>query len=263
MKILAVIVLLLVPSTYYTIKRNRAWRNLFDLCAYDLGNSSKSAKVNLQFAGQLMNRVYNAKPEEQQTALRFFTPEITYYFRKALAIYPSNYETLNDLGSVYVNFAAKPDSAILFLKKAIALNPRLQPAWVNLGLAYRKKQLFDSALYCYKIVLDQNPKEIKALIAMANVYNDIGNFDKAVQMNEEAIKLDPQSDLPYRNIGNYFIVRGDTADAVRYWEQAAQKNPAYDICMQLNSLYRMRGNMDKANYYYELAMESTRKKKLR
>ena len=75
-----------------------------------------------------------------------------------MAIYPYNYETLNDLGSVYVNFASKPDSAILFLKKAIALEPGLQPAWVNLGLAYRKKQLYDSALYCYRRVLDQNPK---------------------------------------------------------------------------------------------------------
>lgn len=261
MKILAIIVLLLVPSTYYTIKRNRAWRNLFDLCGYDLIHSAKSAKVNTQIAGLMMNRVYTAKPEEQQTALRFLTPAITSYFRKALAIYPANYQALNDLGSVYVNFANKPDSAILFLKRAIALNPKLQPAWVNLGLAYRKNQQYDSALYCYRKVLEQDPREVKALIAMANVYNDIGDFDKAIKINEEAMKLNPESDLPYRNIGNYYILRGDTANAVRYWEQAAQKNPAYDICMQLNSLYHLRGNMEKANYYYELAMESTRKKK--
>jgi protein O-mannosyl-transferase len=260
-KILAVIAILVIPSTYMTIKRNRAWRNLTDLINYDLRYSSNSAKVNIQFAGQLMNRVYNSKPEDQEGALRFMTPLITKFFRHALDIYPSNYQTLNDLGSVYVNFAGKPDSAIIYLKKAILLDRKMQPAWVNLGLAYRKKQLYDSALYCYKTVLDQNPKEIKALIAMANVYNDLGNFEKAVQMNEDAMKVDPQSDLPYRSIGNYLIVRGDTADAVKYWEQAAGINPAYDICMQLNSLYRIRGDMDKANYYYELAMESTRKKK--
>lgn len=262
-KILAIIVLLLIPSTYYTIKRNRAWRNLYDLCSYDIRHSSKSAKVNIQFAGQLMNKVYNAKPEEQQSALHIFTPVITEYFRKALAIYPANYQALNDLGSVYVNFAGKPDSAILFLKKAIALDPKFQPAWVNLGLAYRNKQQYDSALYCYRKVLDQNPREIKALIAMANVYDVIGDFEKAVKMNMEAIKLDPESDLPYRNIGNHFMLRGDTAEAVRNWEQAAKRNPAYDICMQLNSLYRIRGDTEKANYYYGLAIESTREKKIK
>lgn len=260
-KILAVIAVLLIPSVYLTIKRNRAWRNMFDLCARDLEHSAKSAKVNIQFAGQLMNRVYNAKPEDQQSARNFFTPAIIEYFRKALDIYPSNYQTLNDLGSVYVNFASEPDSAILFLKKAIAVNPKFQPAWVNLGLAYRNKKLYDSAFYCYRKILDQNPKEVKALIAMANVYNDIGDFENAVKMNEEAITLDPGSDLPYRNIGNYYIQRGDTADAVHSWEKAVQINPAYDICMQLNSLYRMRGDLEKANYYYDLAVESTRGKK--
>ena len=63
----------------------------------------------------------------------------------------------------------------------------------------------------------------------------------------------------YRNIGNYYIQRSDTAKAVSYWEQAAAKNPEYDLCMKLNSLYRMKGDMDKANYYYDLASESVRK----
>jgi protein O-mannosyl-transferase len=260
LKILAVIAVLLVPSAYYTIKRNRAWRSMFDLCGRDLEHSTKSAKVNIQFAGLLMNRVYKAKPEDQQSMLHLVTPAITLYFRKALDIYPYNYQTLNDLGSVYINFAAKPDSAILYLKKAIALDPKLQPAWVNLGLAYRRKELYDSALYCYRKILEMNPKEVNAIIAMANVYNDLGDINKALEMNQEALNVAPESDLPYRNIGNFYISRGDTADAVKYWEMAVQKNPAYDVCMQLNSLYRIRGDMEKANYYYELGMQANRKR---
>ncbi len=258
-KILALVILLAVPSIYLTIKRNRAWRNSYDLTATDLKRVPRSSKVCIQYAGQMMNRVYKADPRDQESMRQSFTPVITKYFRRGLDLYPDNYATLNDLGSVYINFAENPDSAIWFLKKAIALEPKLQPAWVNLGLAYRKKQQFDSAIYCYKKVLAQNPKEIKALIAMGNVYNDIGKFEEAVRMNQDAMQVDPSSDIPYRNIGNYYIQQGDTARAVRFWEQAAEKNPEYDICMKLNSLYRLKGNMDKANYYYDLANASIRK----
>ena len=58
-------------------------------------------------------------------------------------------------------------------------------------------------------------------------------------------------------------MRGDTADAVKFWEQAARINPAYDICMQLNTLYRIRGDLSKANYYYDLAEKANRERKRR
>jgi protein O-mannosyl-transferase len=261
MKILAVVIVLIVPSVYMTIKRNRAWRNLYDLCARDMKHASNSAKVNIQYAGQLMNRIYKAPEQDQASMVDYFTPTIIKYFRKGIEMYPENYSALNDLGSVYINFAQNPDSAIIYLNKAIRIDATLQPAWVNLGLAYRKKQMFDSAVSCYRKVLDMNPHEIKALMAMGNIYNDLGKLDEAVKMNEEAMKVDPQSDVPYRNVGNYYFARQDTATAVKYWEEAARRYPSYDLCMELNSLYRIKGDMQKADYYYDLASAAVRKKK--
>ncbi|MCX6250108.1 MAG: tetratricopeptide repeat protein [Bacteroidetes bacterium] len=262
-KILSIIFLLVIPSAYYVIKRNRAWRNLYDLTASDLMHGKKSAKVNIQFAGQMMNRVYKAKPESQLEMIQRFTPVITYYFQKGLNIYPRNYQALNDLASVYVNFAEKPDSSAIYLRKAIAMEPTLQPAWVNLGLVYRKLHKYDSATYCYQRILKENPKELKALIALANINNDLGNFAEALKYLQQAIQNDPSSDLPYRALGNYYITKGDTLSAIQYWIKASEKNPAYDVFMQLNSMYRGIRNMEKANYYYEKAMELTRKNKKR
>jgi protein O-mannosyl-transferase len=258
-KILTIIFLLIIPSTYMVIKRNRAWRNSFDLATTDLRHSKKSAKVNIQYAGLLMNKIYNANPEDQLNMVQQFTPVITKYYRRGIDVYPANYQALNDLASVYVNFANKPDSSGIYLRKAIAMEPDLQPAWVNLGLVYRKLHKYDSAMYCYQRILKKNPKELKALIAMANMSDEMGNMEEALKLLNQAMQTDPNSDLPYRALGNYYITRNDTLSAVKYWEKAASLNPAYDVDMQLNSIYRKLGNMEKANYYYEMAMQRSRK----
>ena len=259
--IIAVILVLVLPSTYYTIKRNKNWSSLFDLYASDIGHQERSAKSNIQIAGHMMSLVYKAKPDDQDMYRQSFTPNILKFFKKGLDIYPKNYEALNDLGSVYLNFAMMPDSALIFLRQAVALDPGKQPAWVNMGLAYRKLHQVDSAMYCYQKVLQINPDEVKAVFKMADLYADQGNFPKAIKMNEEVMKKFPEMDAPYLNIGNYYIQHHDTATAVNYWEQAAQKNPGYEICMKLSQLYRMRRDMEKANYFYGLASAASAKKR--
>jgi Flp pilus assembly protein TadD len=259
--IIGVILALVVPSTYYTIKRNRCWRKLYDLYISDIGHQERSAKSNIQFAGHMMSMVYTAKPENQDMLRQKFTRDIIMYFKKGLALYPKNYEALNDLGSVYLNFAMTSDSALIFLRKAVDLAPDKQPAWVNMGLAYRKLQQYDSAIYCYQKVLQINPAEVKAVFKIADIYSEQGNFTKALQLNEEMMKKYPELDAPYINIGNYYMLNHDTAGAVNYWEQAAKKNPTYEICMKLYHLYRMRGDIAKTNYYYRLASKVTEKPK--
>jgi protein O-mannosyl-transferase len=257
--ILTIVLALVLPSTYYVIMRNRSWCTVYDLYGSDIGHQERSAKSNIQFAGLLMNRVYSAKPDDRDMLRQMYTPDIIRYYKKGLDLYPPNYLALNDLGSVYVNFAMSPDSALIFLKKAVALSPGYQPAWVNMGLSYRKLQKFDSAIYCYQQVLRINPDEVKAVFKIAEIYSDQGNFTKAIQLNEEMMKKYPGLDVPYINIGNYYILHQDTATAVQYWEQAAKKNPSYELCMKLNRLYTMKGDMKKAGYYYNLALEASRK----
>ena len=260
-KIIALMMLIVIPCTVYSVKRNRAWRNLYDLYSHDMKGLRNSAKANISYAGELMNKVYNSPPEYLQERINAFAPVVIKYFKNGLAIYPDNYQTLNDLATVYLKFEGQADSAIYFLKKAITLSPDLQPAWVNMGMAYKLKQNDDSALICYNRVLAMNPKEYKATFAIANIYNEHGDFPQAVKMNETVMKEHPDLDTPYLNIGNYYIVRGDTSTALTYWVQAAKLNPSYDVCMKLNSLFRARRDTERANYFYGLALDAMHKKK--
>jgi len=260
LKILAVVILLMLPYTVFSISRNRDWRNLFDLYRNDIRSLNNSAKANIDYAGYLMNSVY-----QDENFLRYGNVNqfkyvtIVSHFRRSLEIYPKNYQTINDLGTVYLFMGKNYDSAVYYLKKAIALDSNLQPAWVNLGMAYRNQKMYREALGCYEHILRVNPTQIKAIFAMADVYNDMGDFDRAVKMNEDMIKAYPSLEMPYVNIGNYYMLKKDTATAVGYWEKAAAINPSYELCVQLNSLYILRGDREKSDYYYRLGEEILRK----
>jgi tetratricopeptide (TPR) repeat protein len=253
LKILAVLILILIPYSVLTVSRNRDWRNLFDLYRNDIKSLNNSAKANLDYAGFLMGTVYQDPNFLQSGNVNQFKyQKIVSHYRRALDLYPNNYLSTNDLGTVYLFIGRNYDSAVYFLRKAIALDSTLQPAWVNLGMAYRNLKEYQKAIDCYEHILKVNPNQIKAVFALANVYNDMGDFDRAVKMNEDVMKTYPNLEMPYVNIGNYYMLRKDTATAVSYWEKSATISPSFEICVQLNTLYLKKGDNQKADYYYKL-----------
>ncbi len=260
-KIIMIIVLLLIPCTAMTIKRNREWRNLRDLYMSDIKYLNKSVKANVEFANFMTSVVYQ-DPNFQQngTVNEHLQQVIVSHFRTALKMYPNEYTTLNDLAAVYINLSPKVDSGIIFLKKAIALQPEMQPAWLNMAMAYRKKNKLDSAITCYQKVLQINPGTLSAVFKMADLYFEKGEFGKAMKLNEDVMKKYPNLDVPYFNIGYYFIMQGDTTTAIRYWEQAARRNLSYEVCANLSMVYRARGDMGKAKYYNDFAGDGEKRK---
>jgi hypothetical protein len=256
LKILTLIFLILVPYSVLSVTRNRDWRNLFDLYRSDIKALDNSAKANIDYAGYLMNTVYQDENFLRTGAVNQFKYQIIIsHFKKALELFPDNYKTTNDLGTVYLFIGKEYDSAVYFLQKAIQLDSTLQPAWVNLGMAYREMKEFDKAISCYEHILQANPNQIKAIFALANVYNDMGDFNRAVGMNEDMMKRYPNLEMPYVNIGNYYMLRQDTINAVNYWEKAVNIRPSFELCVQLNTLYLIKGDRQKADYYYDLGME--------
>lgn len=261
-KILALVFLLLIPCTVFSIIRNRDWRNLFDLYRNDIKFLNNSAKANLDYSGYLMNTVYQDENFLRHGRVNQFKYQVIIsHFRRSLEIYPDNYQTINDLGTVYFFMGKNYDSATYFLQKAIELDSTLQPAWVNLGMVYREQKMYQKAIECYDHILKVNPNQIKAVFALANVYNDMGDFDRALKMNMDVMKIYPKLEMPYVNIGNFYLLRKDTVTAVKYWEKAATINPTLEICVQLNKLYRIKGDREKADYYYRLGSDMANKRR--
>jgi Tfp pilus assembly protein PilF len=256
-KIVVIFFLLLIPLTVMTIQRNSEWHSLGELYESDIKYLEKSVRANVQYAEFRMGEIYR-DPEYRLNGTVYEPVQqvIISHFLTALKLYPDDYTTLNDLGEAYTNLSSKVDSGIVFLKKATALRPELQPAWMNMAMAYHKQNKLDSAISCYERVLKINPGALTAVLKMADLYNEKGEFGRAVKMNEAVMKSYPNLDIPYFNIGYYFILLGDTATGIRYWEQAAQRNASYEVCINLGMIYRAAGDRVKARYFFRLAEEA-------
>jgi len=253
-KIMVVVVIILIPYTALTVTRNREWRNLESLYYKDLPYLANSAKANTQYAGYLMRTTYQDPNFRQHGKVNQMKLDvIKKHFLRSLEIYPANYQTLNDLATVYLFFGKDPDSSILFLRKAIDLNTLLEPAWVNLGMAYKEIKKYDSAALCYSTILRKNPQNIRAYFALANVYNDMGEIQKAINMNLDVLRQTPTMDVPYINIGNYILQAGDTAVALEYYEEAISRRETFEGCIHLSNLYKSLGDTLKSAYYKQRA----------
>jgi tetratricopeptide (TPR) repeat protein len=263
-KIIAIAAIFLLPYGVLSFRRNFAWKNATVLFQSDIPHLENSAKANYQYAGYLMQMVYT-----DQNFLRygvsneFLRETIKKHFHLSLKVNPKEYNTLNDLGTAFLFIEKRYDSALYYFQKTIALDSSLTPAWVNMGMAYRQLGNYPKSMECYRKVLQIEPRQIKAYFAMADLYNDMGNVTKAVKMNEAIIEKYPDFDMPYINIGNYHMLKNDTAGAVQYWEKAAAINPSAEICMQLSVLFKMHSDYQKSQYYYNLGQQAIQKARQR
>jgi tetratricopeptide (TPR) repeat protein len=256
-KIIAIATILLLPYGALTVKRNFFWRNALSLYQSDLPHLKNSAKANYQYAGFLMKMLITDENFLRYGASNQMLRETIFnHFHLSLNVAPGEYNTLNDIGTAFLFVEKRYDSALFYFQKAIAVDSTLSPGWVNMGMAYRQLGNYPKSMECYKKVLQIEPKQIKAYFAMADLYNEMGDVAKAVKMNEAIINKYPDFDMPYINIGNYHMLRNDTAGAVQYWEKAATINPSPELCMQLSVLFKVHGDFQKSQFYYDLGQKA-------
>jgi tetratricopeptide (TPR) repeat protein len=134
------------------------------------------------------------------------------------------------------------DRAIEDYKKALTLNPSdemrkviervLASVYVDRALGQK-----DSAaeLADYDEALKLNPGNTSALNNRAVLYNNKGEYDRAIQDLDQAIKLKPDFSLAFRNRGDAYRGKGDTDHAVADYTQALALNPSEEQKKQIQA----------------------------
>ena len=252
--ILLVLVVIMIPYFFLTFKRNKEWRTLSSLYEADMPYLENSVKANIQYAGNIMNGMYmDRDPEGSVSQDRERALKMISHFRKALQLYPDNYQTLNDLGSAYIALVQNYDSADFYLQKAIRLRPNEETAYINMAFMYKQQKDYPNTLRYYRKVIHLDPKKVKAYSEISKIYYNMGKFDSAFALNKQIMEIDSTSEIPYLNIGNFFLSNKDTITAVAYYEQAVHKQPLYDMCNNLSSYFQKTGDLNKSNYYSAMA----------
>jgi tetratricopeptide (TPR) repeat protein len=133
--------------------------------------------------------------------------------RVALSLEPNSLESHRARGYI-LEATANYEEAIAEYQAAIAINGNIADLHLALGRNYRAQQVYDLAVEEFTRANALNPADSTPDLLMSRTYASIGEFAKAAQYGETAVK-DAPTDASLR--GNYGVMLYHTAD----WAEAA------------------------------------------
>jgi tetratricopeptide (TPR) repeat protein len=250
--LVAYTIVLLAYSTR-TIARNPDWHDYMTLFENDIEHLSESAKAHALISNTLYPKIaQEGQKNPNNPALQNDIQQIIYHYKESIRI-DSNYTTsINNLGSVYVNFLRDYPTAIKYCSKAIEQDPNYLEAHFNLAYSYAAISDFDNSLNHFIKVLEIDPNYNKAyemLIQLLEKNNKIMEGVDALLVVAEKSK-NPKN--IYINIANLYSLKsnGDYTLSIKYFEKAYQYDTTDKVlCSHIVKLYQAIGNTQKANEY--------------
>lgn len=228
--LLAAVVLILFAATVLTISRNRWWKDELTLFRHDAACFDQSCNLQYITANKLYNDIFRMPAGPQRDAA---VREATEHYRQAVALmekgvaaYPSDHITLNNIGTIYVNIFNDPVTAQPFFKRSVALDPGNTVAQYNVAFCYERRQLADSAIFCYQRMVFAGTPYLPVYQQLRELYIRRQQYSQAVACDEKAVKQDPVNARLRINLGNTYLLNKDTLSGIRQFEKAVELEPA-------------------------------------
>ncbi len=111
------------------------------------------------------------------------------------------------------------DGALSTYKKVLALDAANALAHNNLGIVYKRKGLYISAVDEFKAALESLPEYFKAYNNLANVYYERGYYDEAVKYYNKALNVKPNFPDAHWNLALAYEQKGDRNRAVSHFKK--------------------------------------------
>ncbi len=144
------------------------------------------------------------------------------------------------------------DTALLYGKKSVQLNPELSEGWKAIGLVHSYSGDPAKAKSNYEKALEFNPNYHPAMANLVGCYGMLGYFDKAMITAGKSLRLNPLNSHSYTNIadGLKYIGMYDSAlSLVKRSIEIDPKSSAYgieaDIYLELGEYENAKRSIDK------------------
>jgi protein O-mannosyl-transferase len=236
--------------------RNAAWKNVYTLYKTDVINAPESAHTHSLLAAAAVSKLKTAKRlslKEKNELIH----EAEHEYLESIRIIPDYISSHNNLGTVYYSYLKNPEKAVVYLERAVKLDPGYVEAYFNLGSAYATLKQYDKAEQAYLKTIEINPAFVNSYLSLSNLYSFEKKYDKIIALNTKAIEKGIKSDVMYINIGNVYYMRGDTISALPFLEKAISYNPNNKgVNTFLSNYYSQKGDSKKAAHYSELLSRS-------
>jgi tetratricopeptide (TPR) repeat protein len=150
--------------------------------------------------------------------------EVVAILRRVLDQDPNVIDAWFMLGNVHGS-RGKPEQAIEYFKKALALKPDDEMAVVNMAHAYRNLGRDEDALIGYRRFLELDPKNAQVRHEASQILIDRGDYDEAAAWLREALALEPKMAAARNALGVIAMKRGDIALAEQEIQRAIAQKP--------------------------------------
>jgi Flp pilus assembly protein TadD len=135
----------------------------------------------------------------------------------AIALYYSN------RGAEMIR-VGRGDEALSWLRKAVAIDPELGGAWVNLGVGLRRAGDLPGAEAAYRKALEVDPEAASAYTNLAGLLRARGSDTEAEELLGLAARADGRNPFSYIALGDLSLAHGRLAEARRFYQKALRLN---------------------------------------
>jgi hypothetical protein len=257
------IVFLTIVFSAKTIARNTSWKDGLTLYRNDIRYCEKSVKANDILAQEMMDKVIRELPLNRPMAVvKPALDSIILLYNRSLQLFPENPKALNNVANIYLNFYKQPAIALNYLLKANNYKNNSFELKFNLAQCYESLSMDTNAAQWYKKATEIDPKYIKTWECLINLYYRIGMPDSAKSSCERMLMTDTSTEVPFVGLGYYYILKKDSANAVKWWEKGFTKNPYnFDRAISLSNYFALKKDTVKANYYMNKAIAAKNMKR--
>ena len=142
---------------------------------------------------------------------------------ESIKLNPLDYIALNILGMIYVGMREYKNAKEVYLR-AIKINDQYHPSYSNLAKCLTElNEREDAIKYLNKCLLIK-PDFLEGINNLANIYSNIGNFEKAISLYLKILKTDRNHFQINLNIAIAFFMGKDIIQAERYFKIAESIN---------------------------------------
>jgi TolB-like protein/AraC-like DNA-binding protein len=152
------------------------------------------------------------------------------------------------------------DNAVILYRAALVIDSTFAKAYSGLGMAYIDKHYYDtfletdfldSAFYLANIALSYD-KQLEEAYYVRGLYFALsqGDFRKAINEYDKALKLNPNYYKAYHNKGNIYMTHmDDIVKALENYHKGLDLNYDPQVLRDLATTYWIAGFFETANYY--------------
>ena len=174
----------------------------------------------------------------------------------AVKLLPTDARLRVRLAQLY-NATNRRAEAVAEFKRAIEIDPKFAPAQSALGLIHATRGELPQALAAREAYARLLPDEAEPYQLIAHTYQQMQQFDKAVEYYTRALKINPDYINVYRRRGDAKFFAGDVAGARADYRAGLERAKGADrpgLLFATAFTHVHQGEIDEAAKYYEQAI---------